>query len=395
MCEAKMSSSNVRFLRPADTENKTEDKYVQTEQADAQKSEPQVMDVKRNKFLAQNAGNQSGQSKGGFPLSDHVPMRQAMILVVATAAIGIAVGMLIPALSNSGGEDMVPSTEEITQTSVPEAVTTGSLQATEQTSAYSEISNQNSSVSELALPERQPVELNRIPTNTTSVETNVPQAPILESTRQSITGITAPYDNDLTEAAQSPSRTDLQVRIEETAERPEPVLSEQTAATEQNSSIQPVETEAATRAAAASSNGSLQQAQGTETSAPSEAEIAALPAPVIAKDSTYSSDPVVEKEGMSPIQPLDEAELERVLRLIDRGDDHFDRGDILTARRFYELAARANLPEAYDAIGRTYDPIILRTLPVLGLAGDSQKAREFYEMAQTMRDRITVYRKSQ
>jgi hypothetical protein len=69
-----------------------------------------------------------------------------------------------------------------------------------------------------------------------------------------------------------------------------------------------------------------------------------------------------------------------------RGDEAMARGDIVAARRFYELAASYRSASAATAVGRTYDPIYLNELGVRGLQPDAEKARSWYERAQQQGD---------
>ena len=57
------------------------------------------------------------------------------------------------------------------------------------------------------------------------------------------------------------------------------------------------------------------------------------------------------------------------------------RGDIVSARRFYELAAEKGLAGAATAMGRTFDPGVLQGLGVRGLRADVEAARQWYQKA--------------
>ena len=63
------------------------------------------------------------------------------------------------------------------------------------------------------------------------------------------------------------------------------------------------------------------------------------------------------------------------------GDDAIGHGDVISARRFYELAASNGLSQAATAVGRTYDPIFLRDMRVWGLRPDAEAAKRWYEKA--------------
>jgi hypothetical protein len=64
-----------------------------------------------------------------------------------------------------------------------------------------------------------------------------------------------------------------------------------------------------------------------------------------------------------------------------RGDDAIGHGDVISARSFYELAASNGSAQAATAVGRTYDPIVLRDLRVWGLRPDTEAAKRWYEKA--------------
>ena len=71
---------------------------------------------------------------------------------------------------------------------------------------------------------------------------------------------------------------------------------------------------------------------------------------------------------------------------LKRGDEAMASGDIVAARRFYELAANYGSALAATAVGRTYDPAYLANLRVLGLQPDAVKARYWYEKAERQGD---------
>lgn len=64
-----------------------------------------------------------------------------------------------------------------------------------------------------------------------------------------------------------------------------------------------------------------------------------------------------------------------------RGDALMKLRDVASARRFYELAAKAGLPQAARALGETYDPRYLRHLGAAGIQGDADKAALWYSRA--------------
>ncbi|MDC7988155.1 sel1 repeat family protein, partial [Rhodoplanes sp. TEM] len=70
-----------------------------------------------------------------------------------------------------------------------------------------------------------------------------------------------------------------------------------------------------------------------------------------------------------------------MLVLIKRGQDAIEAGDIAGARLLLTRAAEAGNAHAALLLGTTYDPAALRERKVLGLAGDPQQARFWYERA--------------
>jgi hypothetical protein len=70
--------------------------------------------------------------------------------------------------------------------------------------------------------------------------------------------------------------------------------------------------------------------------------------------------------------------------LIDRGNQFFETGDLISARILFTRAANAGDATAAVALGTTYDPIILADRGVRGVAADLDKARSWYERAKEM-----------
>jgi hypothetical protein len=72
--------------------------------------------------------------------------------------------------------------------------------------------------------------------------------------------------------------------------------------------------------------------------------------------------------------------------LILRGDDLLANGDFAAARLFYLQAAKTGSAKAATAVARTYDPMVLTRLGVLGAHGDPDKAAEWYRKAVALGD---------
>ena len=67
--------------------------------------------------------------------------------------------------------------------------------------------------------------------------------------------------------------------------------------------------------------------------------------------------------------------------MLRRGDQLLAAGDIISARHFFERAASGGDATALCGIGRSYDPLILRRIGVLGIAGDAGAAIWWYRKA--------------
>jgi hypothetical protein len=67
--------------------------------------------------------------------------------------------------------------------------------------------------------------------------------------------------------------------------------------------------------------------------------------------------------------------------LLKRGDENLNQKNIATARSFYERAAQSGNPVAAVQLGKSYDPIFLKKLGVLGTPGDPVKAAGWYKIA--------------
>ena len=64
--------------------------------------------------------------------------------------------------------------------------------------------------------------------------------------------------------------------------------------------------------------------------------------------------------------------------LLARGDALLGQGDIASARLYYERAAEAGSAHAALQMARTFDPIFLRRLGVIGMTGDNREAAQWY-----------------
>jgi type II secretory pathway predicted ATPase ExeA len=76
-----------------------------------------------------------------------------------------------------------------------------------------------------------------------------------------------------------------------------------------------------------------------------------------------------------------------VQQLMRRGIELMQSGDIAAARLFLQRAAATGHPEAYTALGQTYDPIELRRRNVIGISADIDAAMKWYREGERAGDR--------
>ena len=72
-----------------------------------------------------------------------------------------------------------------------------------------------------------------------------------------------------------------------------------------------------------------------------------------------------------------------VASLLNSGDEMLRRGDVLSARLYYERAATAGSGQGAINAGKTYDPRFLATIDAPGLKGDTAQALYWYLRAST------------
>jgi hypothetical protein len=89
-------------------------------------------------------------------------------------------------------------------------------------------------------------------------------------------------------------------------------------------------------------------------------------------------------EAMPPRQAdrtLDPAEIEL---LMQQGEQFIAAGDLVTARIVFQRAAQAHDATAALALAATYDPTVLSKLGVVGMNADVEKARTWYQKAESL-----------
>ncbi len=75
---------------------------------------------------------------------------------------------------------------------------------------------------------------------------------------------------------------------------------------------------------------------------------------------------------------------EEIKVLMKQGQQFIAAGDVVTARIVFQRAAEAGDADAAVALGGTYDPIVLAKLGVAGLGADVDKARTWYQKAESL-----------
>jgi len=75
---------------------------------------------------------------------------------------------------------------------------------------------------------------------------------------------------------------------------------------------------------------------------------------------------------------------EEIALLLKQGEQFMAAGDLVTARTVLQRAAEADDAVAAVALGATYDPAVLARLGVIGMAADVNKARSWYQKAESL-----------
>ena len=120
-----------------------------------------------------------------------------------------------------------------------------------------------------------------------------------------------------------------------------------------------------------------QQTQGDAPATPSAAS-------VLHSDTRIQISPL----SRSPASPSGNTtappDWERAQRLMQKGDQELENGNVSTARLFYEYAADAGFAQAAMALAATFDESELAKLKVRGIAPDAKEARRWYERARQL-----------
>jgi hypothetical protein len=89
-------------------------------------------------------------------------------------------------------------------------------------------------------------------------------------------------------------------------------------------------------------------------------------------------------ESASASKAVHAVDPEEIKLLIKQGDQFVAAGDLVTARVVFQRAAEAGDASAAMALAATYDPGMLAKLGVVGVSGDVEKARTWYQKAETL-----------
>ena len=82
-----------------------------------------------------------------------------------------------------------------------------------------------------------------------------------------------------------------------------------------------------------------------------------------------------------PVSSFERPPAAELVVLVRRGDEFLAAGDIVSARNFFERAAKSGDPEGALGLGKSYDPLYLRQAGVRGVGGDPAKAATWYGSA--------------
>ena len=119
----------------------------------------------------------------------------------------------------------------------------------------------------------------------------------------------------------------------------------------------------------------------------------------IATQRTKTSQPARSSEGktMAMVQPGEPGaqippaskatrvlDPEEIKLLMKQGQQFIAAGDVVTARNVFQRAAEVGDADAVVALGGTYDPIAFAKLGVAGLRADVEKARTWYQKAESL-----------
>jgi hypothetical protein len=124
--------------------------------------------------------------------------------------------------------------------------------------------------------------------------------------------------------------------------------------------------------------GKLRQAPTTGV-----AMLSVAPTPVPANPPPPRAVPIPEAEhtAVAPAAAAPVITREEIATLLARGRTYLANGDVSGARLAFRRAAEGGDAQAALALGGTYDPLVLKSLGVIGVASDPALARNWYQKA--------------
>jgi predicted lipid-binding transport protein (Tim44 family) len=118
-------------------------------------------------------------------------------------------------------------------------------------------------------------------------------------------------------------------------------------------------------------------------SSPSPSQFPAVSPPQPAVASPQPS-PFPNPQAPAPSAPQRTVDPAQIELLTKQGEQFVAAGDLVTARMVFQRAAEAGDAYAAMAMGATFDPGVLAKLGVVGMGADVEKARSWYQKAESM-----------
>ena len=91
-----------------------------------------------------------------------------------------------------------------------------------------------------------------------------------------------------------------------------------------------------------------------------------------------------EPRGPAPDPSAAPQDRERAQRMMRKGDEQLEEGNVSAARLLYERAAEAGLAQAAMALAATFDAAEFARLKLRGVEADANQARRWYERARQL-----------
>lgn len=122
------------------------------------------------------------------------------------------------------------------------------------------------------------------------------------------------------------------------------------------------------------------EASAPETTASQQVAALSVPKAATPDSGTAATPAAVPTEPAAGLNAAP-AQDDESAKLVARGNEHLEIGDIVAARLLFELAVSNGSAQAATAMGRSYDPTYFETMGVRGVRPDAAKAAEWYEKA--------------